>query len=197
MWMLGLALHPSVHCDINVNYLLANWPSGWLGVKHLLMKACGVSRASILCGSIVLGTKHQGVSKAFQTIVVLSTWCSSVSRITLSVCLSHLISRIALFKATRSAIRLGKCLSACHVYGHTVSFSHSAKVPLLVRMPLTNKSKNADCGAALTTGSDRGEAHQPSQPREQDVPPEDGGGGEDNQGDPEIIKSPSDPKQYR
>lgn len=83
-------------------------------------------------------------------------------------------------------------MSACHA----VSFSHSAKVPSLLRMPLTNKSKNADCGAALATGSDRGEGHQLSQPRDPDVPPEDGGG-EDNQGDPGIIKSPSDPKQYR
>lgn len=113
----------------------------------------------------------------------------------------HQLSRIALFKATRSAIRLGKWLSACHVYRHAVSFSHTAKAPSLVRMPLTNKSKNADCGAALTTGSDRGEGHQLSQPRDQDVPPGDGGGGagggEDNQGDPGIVKSPSDPKQYR
>ncbi|XP_048117608.1 nardilysin [Alosa alosa] len=63
-------------------------------------------------------------------------------------------------------------------------------------MPLTNKSKNAECSAALAPGSDRGEGHQLSQPRDQDVPPGDGGG-EDSQGDPEIVKSPSDPKQYR
>lgn len=63
-------------------------------------------------------------------------------------------------------------------------------------MPLTNKSKNVDSGAALPTGSDGGEGAQPSQPRGQDLPPGDGGG-EDNQGDAEIIKSPSDPKQYR
>ncbi|MBN3307302.1 NRDC protein, partial [Amia calva] len=66
-------------------------------------------------------------------------------------------------------------------------------------MPLTNKSKSAcSCGSAPSAGPEPGdEARQ-----QEDAPADEGasgdhGGGEDNPGDPEIVKSPSDPKQYR
>ncbi|TRY81977.1 hypothetical protein DNTS_030982 [Danionella cerebrum] len=62
----------------------------------------------------------------------------------------------------------------------------------LFRMPQTNKFKCAAAGGpAQSPGPDRGEAL-----REPDEPPGDSGG-QDRQGDPQIIKSPSDPKQYR
>uniref|UniRef100_A0A672PFP1 Nardilysin convertase n=1 Tax=Sinocyclocheilus grahami TaxID=75366 RepID=A0A672PFP1_SINGR len=59
-------------------------------------------------------------------------------------------------------------------------------------MPQTNKFKSAAASsAAQSAGPDRGEAL-----RDPNAPPGDSGG-DDNQGDPQIIKSPSDPKQYR
>uniref|UniRef100_A0A672Q9S4 Nardilysin convertase n=1 Tax=Sinocyclocheilus grahami TaxID=75366 RepID=A0A672Q9S4_SINGR len=59
-------------------------------------------------------------------------------------------------------------------------------------MPQTNKFKSAGASsAAQSAGPDRGEAL-----RDPNAPPGDSGG-DDNQGDPQIIKSPSDPKQYR
>ncbi|XP_051556043.1 nardilysin-like [Myxocyprinus asiaticus] len=61
-------------------------------------------------------------------------------------------------------------------------------------MPQTNKFKCAAASSsAQSAGPDRGE-QQPL--REPNAPPGDSGG-DDNQGDPHIIKSPSDPKQYR
>uniref|UniRef100_A0A672PMH3 Nardilysin convertase n=1 Tax=Sinocyclocheilus grahami TaxID=75366 RepID=A0A672PMH3_SINGR len=62
----------------------------------------------------------------------------------------------------------------------------------LLKMPQTNKFKSAAASsAAQSAGPDRGEAL-----RDPNAPPGDSGG-DDNQGDPQIIKSPSDPKQYR
>uniref|UniRef100_A0A671SND0 Nardilysin-like n=1 Tax=Sinocyclocheilus anshuiensis TaxID=1608454 RepID=A0A671SND0_9TELE len=59
-------------------------------------------------------------------------------------------------------------------------------------MPQTNKFKSAGASsAAQSAGPDRGETL-----RDPNAPPGDSGG-DDNQGDPQIIKSPSDPKQYR
>uniref|UniRef100_A0A671KD75 Nardilysin-like n=1 Tax=Sinocyclocheilus anshuiensis TaxID=1608454 RepID=A0A671KD75_9TELE len=59
-------------------------------------------------------------------------------------------------------------------------------------MPQTNKFKSASASsAAQSAGPDRGEAL-----RDPNAPPG-YSGGDDNQGDPQIIKSPSDPKQYR
>uniref|UniRef100_A0A8C1F3K7 Nardilysin a (N-arginine dibasic convertase) n=1 Tax=Cyprinus carpio carpio TaxID=630221 RepID=A0A8C1F3K7_CYPCA len=59
-------------------------------------------------------------------------------------------------------------------------------------MPQTNKFKSAAASsAAQSAGPDRGEAL-----RDPNAPPGDSDG-DDNQGDPQIIKSPSDPKQYR
>uniref|UniRef100_A0A672Q6A6 Nardilysin convertase n=1 Tax=Sinocyclocheilus grahami TaxID=75366 RepID=A0A672Q6A6_SINGR len=67
-----------------------------------------------------------------------------------------------------------------------------AKVVSLLKMPQTNKFKSAGASsAAQSAGPDRGEAL-----RDPNAPPGDSGG-DDNQGDPQIIKSPSDPKQYR
>ncbi|XP_020508326.1 nardilysin [Labrus bergylta] len=59
-------------------------------------------------------------------------------------------------------------------------------------MPLTNKSRNAP--ACDSPGSGRTE---PSAEARQDNRTTGDGGGEDNVGDSEIIKSPYDPKQYR
>uniref|UniRef100_A0A671KBM1 Nardilysin-like n=1 Tax=Sinocyclocheilus anshuiensis TaxID=1608454 RepID=A0A671KBM1_9TELE len=62
----------------------------------------------------------------------------------------------------------------------------------LLKMPQTNKFKSASASsAAQSAGPDRGEAL-----RDPNAPPG-YSGGDDNQGDPQIIKSPSDPKQYR
>uniref|UniRef100_A0A8C1P962 Nardilysin a (N-arginine dibasic convertase) n=1 Tax=Cyprinus carpio TaxID=7962 RepID=A0A8C1P962_CYPCA len=59
-------------------------------------------------------------------------------------------------------------------------------------MPQTNKFKSAGASSAAQAACpDRGEAL-----RDPNAPPGDSGG-DDNQGDPQIIKSPSDPKQYR
>ncbi|XP_030630050.1 nardilysin [Chanos chanos] len=64
-------------------------------------------------------------------------------------------------------------------------------------MPQTNKFKCAAAsGSAQSAGPDRGEPQQHAEPREQEAAAG-GSGGDDNQGDVEIIKSPSDPKQYR
>ncbi|XP_067308433.1 nardilysin isoform X2 [Pseudorasbora parva] len=60
-------------------------------------------------------------------------------------------------------------------------------------MPQTNKFKCAAASSsAQSAGPDRGEPL-----RDPNAPPGDSGGGDDNPGDPQIIKSPSDPKQYR
>uniref|UniRef100_A0A673LZS3 Nardilysin-like n=1 Tax=Sinocyclocheilus rhinocerous TaxID=307959 RepID=A0A673LZS3_9TELE len=74
----------------------------------------------------------------------------------------------------------------------TSNSPYCAKVASLLKMPQTNKFKSAAASsAAQSAGPDRGEAL-----RDPNAPPGDSGG-DDNQGDPQIIKSPSDPKQYR
>ncbi|XP_010793726.1 nardilysin [Notothenia coriiceps] len=60
-------------------------------------------------------------------------------------------------------------------------------------MPQTKKSRITP--ASVQSGATAEDAEQVS--REQCQAAGDGGGGEDNVGDSEIIKSPSDPKQYR
>uniref|UniRef100_A0A671K993 Nardilysin-like n=1 Tax=Sinocyclocheilus anshuiensis TaxID=1608454 RepID=A0A671K993_9TELE len=68
----------------------------------------------------------------------------------------------------------------------------NAALASLLKMPQTNKFKSASASsAAQSAGPDRGEAL-----RDPNAPPG-YSGGDDNQGDPQIIKSPSDPKQYR
>ncbi|XP_056599848.1 nardilysin [Triplophysa dalaica] len=62
-------------------------------------------------------------------------------------------------------------------------------------MPQTNKFKCAAASCSTQSAPpDRGEP--PQEVRDPNEPPGDGGG-DDNQGDPHMIKSPSDPKQYR
>lgn len=71
----------------------------------------------------------------------------------------------------------------------------------LSRMPQTNKSKNNP--ASDTSGSAQASGDTEPVSREESRAAGDAGGGgggeerEDNVGDSEIIKSPSDPKQYR
>uniref|UniRef100_A0A671SQI3 Nardilysin-like n=1 Tax=Sinocyclocheilus anshuiensis TaxID=1608454 RepID=A0A671SQI3_9TELE len=78
------------------------------------------------------------------------------------------------------------------VINRPVHLNSSAKVVSLLKMPQTNKFKSAGASsAAQSAGPDRGETL-----RDPNAPPGDSGG-DDNQGDPQIIKSPSDPKQYR
>uniref|UniRef100_A0A8C1F590 Nardilysin a (N-arginine dibasic convertase) n=1 Tax=Cyprinus carpio carpio TaxID=630221 RepID=A0A8C1F590_CYPCA len=94
---------------------------------------------------------------------------------------------IALFKAARAFP-----LFCSTVINRPVHLNSSAKVASLLKMPQTNKFKSAAASsAAQSAGPDRGEAL-----RDPNAPPGDSDG-DDNQGDPQIIKSPSDPKQYR
>uniref|UniRef100_A0A8C6PDL3 Nardilysin a (N-arginine dibasic convertase) n=1 Tax=Nothobranchius furzeri TaxID=105023 RepID=A0A8C6PDL3_NOTFU len=60
----------------------------------------------------------------------------------------------------------------------------------LLRMPQTNKSRNTPVQSGAS-------AEEPALREENPTAEDAGGGGEDNVGDSEIIKSPSDPKQYR
>ncbi|XP_036376739.1 nardilysin b [Megalops cyprinoides] len=64
-------------------------------------------------------------------------------------------------------------------------------------MPQTNKSKSAATESSQLCGPDRAEQHQPAEPRDQGELGANEGGCEDNPGDTQIIKSPSDPKHYR
>lgn len=65
-------------------------------------------------------------------------------------------------------------------------------------MPQTNKSVSTTSAASLASAPDQGEPPPPQDARAQ-VAAGDGnvGAAVDNQGDPEIIRSPSDPKKYR
>ncbi|KAI1891903.1 hypothetical protein AGOR_G00148510 [Albula goreensis] len=64
-------------------------------------------------------------------------------------------------------------------------------------MPQTKKPKSAASTSSQLCGSDRPESQQLAEPREQGPSGVSEGGGEDSLGDPQIIKSPSDPKHYR
>ncbi|XP_064874931.1 nardilysin-like isoform X4 [Oncorhynchus nerka] len=67
-------------------------------------------------------------------------------------------------------------------------------------MPQTNKSRSTSASGS-STGPDRGEEREEEREEAEPGPKvqvqEAGDGGGENTGDPEIIKSPSDPKQYR
>ncbi|KAI1883309.1 hypothetical protein AGOR_G00243870 [Albula goreensis] len=63
------------------------------------------------------------------------------------------------------------------------------KVSKFRTMPQTNKSKSDASAMGQPPGPDRGDPQLFAGPRV--------GGDEDNLGDPQIVKSPSDPKQYR
>lgn len=87
------------------------------------------------------------------------------------------------------------------VYGRALLSACSANVssPLL-KMPQINKSRNAP--ASESSGSTQAGAAVSKDPdpvpREESLAAGDARGeGDDNVGDREIIKSPSDPKQYR
>lgn len=108
-----------------------------------------------------------------------------------------------MFRLTRCVAVLGSKLpvtASCPlVYGRASLSARSAKVPSsLPRMPQTNKSRNApacDSSGSVQEGASAEDAGPVS--REEILAAGDAGGGEVNVGDSEIIKSPSDPKQYR
>ncbi|XP_010863695.2 nardilysin isoform X1 [Esox lucius] len=81
------------------------------------------------------------------------------------------------------------------------SWHSSAKVSSLLRMPQNNKPRCASASGSsvgLGRGIERREGRGEDEPEPRVQVQEAGdGGGEGNIGDPEIIKSPSDPKQYR
>ncbi|XP_068175128.1 nardilysin-like [Antennarius striatus] len=65
-------------------------------------------------------------------------------------------------------------------------------------MPQTNKSVSGGVGPGQASIPDRGEPPPPPSQEVSDLGAAgDGGSGTDDQSDPEIIKSPSDPKKYR
>lgn len=70
-------------------------------------------------------------------------------------------------------------------------------------MPHTNKSRNApvrcEPGRVQEAASAAAEEEEDAGPVEESLAAQDrgDGGGEDNVGDVDITKSPSDPKQYR
>ena len=112
---------------------------------------------------------------------------------------------IALFRLTRCVAGLkGKLVKTNFpfVHGHTLVSARSARAPTsLPRMPQTNKCRNtqpSDAPGSFQVGSS---AQDPG-PVSRDVSLAAGdagvgGGVEVNVGDREIIKSPSDPKEYR
>lgn len=112
---------------------------------------------------------------------------------------------IALFRLTRCAALLRSKLpvtASCPVvYGRALLSARSAKVSSsLPRMPQINKSRNAptsDSSGSVQAGAAVAEDPDPV-PREESLAAGDAREeGDDNVGDSEIIKSPSDPKQYR
>lgn len=111
--------------------------------------------------------------------------------------LSERVTIIALYRLTRCVAVLRATFpvtASCPlVYGRTLLSTRSAKVSSQLRMPQTNKSRNAP--ASNSSGSAQAEDVDPVA-REESLAAGHGGG-EDNVGDSDIIKSPSDPKQYR
>lgn len=82
------------------------------------------------------------------------------------------------------------------VYGRALLSAPSARVSSsLPRMPQTNKSRNVP--ASDSSGASAEDTGPVAQVEIRDAGGAAGGGGEDNVGDSEIIKSPSDPKEYR
>lgn len=87
------------------------------------------------------------------------------------------------------------------VYGRALLSARSAKVSsFLTKMPQTNKARNApasESSSSVQGGASAEDVEPVSREESQAAGDAGGGGGEDNVGDREIIKSPSDPKQYR
>lgn len=99
-----------------------------------------------------------------------------------------------MFGLTRRVCKLAVTASRHAVCGRVSLSANGADVPpSLLRMPQTNKSRNAP--AAESPGA--AQAGAPAEDANPVSRQEDLAAGEDNVGDSEIIKSPSDPKQYR
>lgn len=77
--------------------------------------------------------------------------------------------------------------------GVSLSASRADVPPSRLRMPQTNKSRNAPMAESPGAAQARVPAEDANPVSRQG----DLAAGEDNVGDSEIIKSPSDPKQYR
>lgn len=118
-----------------------------------------------------------------------------------SLCLSGRVFIIALFRLTRRVTvlrsKLPLTVSCPVVYGRAWLSAHSAKLSSsLPSMPPTNKLKNTM--ASKSSGVVQASAQETqSVSREVSLAASETEGKEDNIGDREIIKSPSDPKQYR
>lgn len=98
---------------------------------------------------------------------------------------------IAVIGLTRCVWKLAVTASRRVVYGRASLSARGANgPPCPSRMPQTNKSRNAAAGESPGAGAPAEDANPVT--REGDLAV-----GDDNVGDREIIKSPSDPKQYR
>ncbi|TWW71897.1 Nardilysin, partial [Takifugu flavidus] len=101
---------------------------------------------------------------------------------------------IAVIGLTRCVWKLAVTASRRVVHGRASLSARGASVPPSpTRMPQTNKSRNAAAGespGAVQAGAPAEDANPVSRQGDLAV-------GDDNVGDREIIKSPSDPKQYR
>uniref|UniRef100_A0A7N8XZU5 Nardilysin a (N-arginine dibasic convertase) n=1 Tax=Mastacembelus armatus TaxID=205130 RepID=A0A7N8XZU5_9TELE len=98
--------------------------------------------------------------------------------------------------------KLPRTASCSVVYGRNLLSARSATLSSsLARMPQTNKSRNTpafDTSCSVQAGAAATADNPDSVSREGNLAAGDAGGdGQDNVGDSEIIKSPSDPKQYR
>lgn len=101
---------------------------------------------------------------------------------------------VAVFGVTRRVCKLAVTASRPVVGGlASLSAGGPAAPASLLRMPQTNKARNAP--AAESPGA--AQAGVPAEDANPVSRQEDLAAGEDNVGDSEIIKSPSDPKQYR
>lgn len=101
------------------------------------------------------------------------------------------VATIAVLGLTRCVCKLA---SRRLVYGRaSLSASGAIVPPTLPRMPQTNKSRNAPGGESPGAA----QAGAPAEDASPVTRQEDLAAGEGNIGDGEIIKSPSDPKQYR
>lgn len=98
--------------------------------------------------------------------------------------------------------KLPVAVSCPVVWSHAPLSVCSAGVPSpLLRMPQTNKSTNFPAADSLGSVPSGASAEEPVSLEENQAAGEGGGGEggerEENIGDSEIIKSPSDPKKYR
>ncbi|CAB1327839.1 unnamed protein product [Coregonus sp. 'balchen'] len=115
-------------------------------------------------------------------------------------CVTVLASRAGLFSSRPAGPKALWLSSFPANQGLSQTWHTSTRVSSLFRMPQTNKSRSASASGSNTgpgRGEERGGEREAEQEPRVQVQEAGDGGGEENTGDPEIIKSPSDPKQYR